>query len=464
LADEVLKSAPQRPLGWHTLALANYRLGHWQAADTALQRCIEHRPERKSVAYDWALLSLIRFQQRRTAEALQWYEKAKQWHAANRDSEGHFGVLMDEVAALSEGPLAQEAASAAGTAPSSASPAAAELFLGFAPGGTVSALSGDGRVVYGASPEGSFRWTKERGVEPLADLPANTTISAVSADGSVIVGTAGGDSGYATPEQALQAYANRVDEKQAFRWSKTDGLQLLGAGFAQGVSRDGGVVAFTATSRGQRAFRWEPAEGAAPLGHLAAPSAKPASWASGISGDGQVLVGSADTDSGNRGVLWREATGMVEMGPLPPGYQRGAARTASRDGSICAGQLFLHDKTIEAACWTSKTGWVGLGDLDGGRFWSSARGISADGSIIVGIATDAGGRTAFIWDAARGMRNLATVLGEDYGLRERLAGWNLGMDVIISDDGRAIAGTATTRDEKTSQPWVVFVPVRTSGT
>jgi hypothetical protein len=50
------------------------------------------------------------------------------------------------------------------------------------------------------------------------------------------------------------------------------------------------------------------------------------------------------------------------------------------------------------------------------------------------------GPEPFIWDAVHGTRNLTSVLRNEYGLADSLAGWNLTQAIAISDDGRTIAG------------------------
>jgi hypothetical protein len=72
-------------------------------------------------------------------------------------------------------------------------------------------------------------------------------------------------------------------------------------------------------------------------------------------------------------------------------------------------------------------------------FKEMARAVSADGNIVVGRA-DFG---PFIWDPRNGFRNLRTVLVEDYGLGDALAGWRLDSVEDISADGTTLVGSAT---------------------
>lgn len=91
--------------------------------------------------------------------------------------------------------------------------------LGDLPGGrfssSVSGVSADASVIVGSSDSGksedefgseAFRWTKESGMEGLADLPGGhfkSSATDISADGSVIIGTGRSHKGY-----------------EAFRWTK----------------------------------------------------------------------------------------------------------------------------------------------------------------------------------------------------------------------------------------------------
>ncbi len=98
--------------------------------------------------------------------------------------------------------------------------------------------------------------------------------------------------------------------------------------------------------------------------------------------------------------------------------------------------------------------FTGLGDLAGGDFYSSAYGVSADGSVVVGTGTSATGIEAFIWDGVNGMRNLQTVLVDDYGLGAALAGWTLIGAQGISADGSSIVGWGLNRAGQT-EVWLV---------
>jgi uncharacterized membrane protein len=147
---------------------------------------------------------------------------------------------------------------------------------------------------------------------------------------------------------------------------------------------------------------------------------------------------------------------------VPAGYKGTSAWRVSADGTIAVGNLQLLAGGFEAGRWTEATGWVGLGDLDGGRFFSFVSGVSGDGSLVVGHSSEGSspagrGMEAFVWDAVHGMRNLADLLRNEYGLSDSLSNWDLYTAYDISDDGRMIVGEGTAPDGTTNQPWVAYL-------
>jgi probable HAF family extracellular repeat protein len=200
----------------------------------------------------------------------------------------------------------------------------------------------------------------------LAWLPGdnfNYNTIGVSADGSVVVGTSGFE-----PYEGGDTY-------RAFRWTAGSGMVSLGVShnsFASGVSGDGSVIV-------GNNFRWTAGTGMVGLGYL--PGATNSS-ANGVSADGSVIVGT----SGSQAFRWTAGSGMVGLGYLPGGNSSSA--TAVRgDGSIVVG----NGGYGEAFRWTAGSGMQNLRDvlvmnglnLDP-AFWLTASGISADGNTIVG--------------------------------------------------------------------------------
>jgi probable HAF family extracellular repeat protein len=196
------------------------------------------------------------------------------------------------------------------------------------------------------------------------------------------------------------------------------------------LSVDGSVAVGTAAA--DHAFRWTSATGGVALGDLAGGGG--ASYATGVSADGAVVTGAADSPGGTlsfleafRWTLANAATGagaMVGLGDLPGGDEYSAGAAISQDGAVIVGGassaashgggagFFL---SFEAFRWTQATGMVPLGDLPGGGYYSFANACSADGSTIVGASTStASGISeleAFRWTAGTGMVGLGDLPG-----------------------------------------------------
>ena len=167
-------------------------------------------------------------------------------------------------------------------------------------------VNADGSVVVGYSSTYSntheaFRWTEAGGTQGLgflAGAAANYSYAqAVSGDGLVVVG-------YAT---------NSTYNTEAFRWTQTDGMQGLGTlnGYSSNASAtnmDGSVII---GSSGSQAFRWTQAGGMQGLGFTAGDNF---SSATAMSADSSVIVGNGyDSNLVARAFRWTESTGMVSL-------------------------------------------------------------------------------------------------------------------------------------------------------
>jgi probable HAF family extracellular repeat protein len=171
----------------------------------------------------------------------------------------------------------------------------------------------------------------------LGDLPGgrNETHSAsMSADGSIVVGRSNVQD---FPQNGTVGF-------EAFRWTQAGGIESLGDlpgdgdwSYASSISADGAVIVGTANvrpaegpasglSRGGQAFRWTSADGIVGLGFLDGPGHK--SEARAVSADGQVVVGHSD----HRAFYWTPDLGMVDI--TPPDSQYGEAYAVSPDGRI----------------------------------------------------------------------------------------------------------------------------------
>jgi probable HAF family extracellular repeat protein len=316
--------------------------------------------------------------------------------------------------------------------------------LGDLPGGSFDSqafgISANGLTVVGQSNSANgfeaFRWSAQSGIVSLGtlrsiELSNSSTALAISADGSTIVGqNISGTSG--TP----------------FIWNSNVGMlripdvsPSLDCSKAKGVSADGlSVVGILRSDCGNNpgndfeGFKWSATEGLLHLGDL--PGGKFRSEANGISANGSTIAGWSESGIGpnsqDAAFAWTQSNGMVGLGG-----NDSRANAVSVDGSIIVGQFSGANRT-EAFRWTQSSGIVGLGQLQGITNQTQAYGVSADGAVVVGVSeSSSGDLTAFIWDAANGIRKLQDVL-TSYGLN--LTGWTLQSAPAISADGRTIVG------------------------
>ncbi len=213
--------------------------------------------------------------------------------------------------------------------------------------------------------------------------------------------------------------------------------------WASGVSADGSVVVgsaqnaagqwrafrWTAAAGKWRAFRWRAARGMQDLGTLGGRE----SVARGVSADGSVVVGGAWNDAGQeRAFRWTVSGGMQDLGTL--GGDESGAFGVSADGSVVVGSAQNAAGLPRAFRWTAAGGMQDLGTLGGSG--SVATGVSADGSVVVGWARNAAGQwRPFRWTAAGGMEELNITYA--HLLTD---GSMFGAALATSPDGRYIAG------------------------
>lgn len=211
----------------------------------------------------------------------------------------------------------------------------------------------------------------------------------VSCDGSVVVG--------------FSELADNVNE-HAFLWTEVGGLLDLGtsngsSGFSRafGVSSDGSVVVgeegdrpFSAT----RPFLWTAAGGFQDLASIGSAYA--------ITADGSVVVGQANYPG--TAFRWTQAGGLQDLGTLP-GFSTSLATGVSDDGQIVVGIAanfpgsysdatgFGFGPDTRPFVWTAATGMQDLNtilanagiDLTGISLYAIT-GISSDGQYVCGVA------------------------------------------------------------------------------
>jgi probable HAF family extracellular repeat protein len=223
-------------------------------------------------------------------------------------------------------------------------------------------VSADGTIVSGTlsttTSSEAFRWTQASGFTRLGDFPGGEFRSegrGISSDGTTIVGT--GTTGYDIPCRSVGGAA-------------FVSLNIPGTGgSALAVSPDGSVIVGYRDIPGQdgyQAFRWTQASGAVFFGDFPGGGFNdwPASYAHGVSADGEVVVGSGMSTEGGRVFVWTSAGGLQDLGDI--------LRAHGIDLSAWAELINATDHSAD--------------------IWAT---ISADGTSIVGVARHNGNREAF---------------------------------------------------------------------
>lgn len=313
----------------------------------------------------------------------------------------------------------------------------------------VSDISADGSTfvgTLGTSPWEAF--VGRLGEDPLrlgTELGVRGTGGgAISGDGKVIAGG------------IFDAYPDR----SVFIWSTTSPMRRIDGGSGvlldtvSGISFNGDVlVGRMRVLDGNKwlAYRWTEATGAVPLGEL--PGGNVDSFAVDVSADGRVVVGNSGVDDGEAPFRWTAEDGMVR---LPT--QHGQALAVSPDGATIVGSSRRNltvGQRAEAAVWKAGEEVRLLGVLPAGRS-STATDASLSGEVVVGVSVgvDLYG-VAFRWTELSGMKSLATLLttgGVD------LTGWRLHSIRAVSNDGTVFVGRATNPSGR-SEEFIATLPV-----
>lgn len=204
-----------------------------------------------------------------------------------------------------------------------------------------------------------------------------------------------------------------------------------------GVSADGRVVVGWADSpNGSEAFRWTSSTGMVGLGLPTdwfpefEDSQSFASAGTACSGDGNVVAGYVvENKNGNlKGFRWTPGTGMQKL--VEVGYNAG--RAVSLDGNYIAGETYTGFLSATGFRWSEEEGMTGI---DTSGFQSLAWGISHDGSRIAGQYRAFPGQ-AFLWESGAGLTTLGDIPGgpEDSGAN------------AISGDGTTVVGFGSDND------------------
>ena len=281
-------------------------------------------------------------------------------------------------------------------------------------------LSGDGNwLVYSQMSEEDPGWSSTL-VGSGGTTPVDGEVKGISFDGSVLVGAGNDGYGFVLDNGSLTSIGD-FTTNAAQPWQKGSS--------ASAVSRNGQVVIGVAqTDTGQDIFRWT-GGALTDLGEL--PSGR---WGSAdvLSADGSVIAGTSHVGNNDVGYVWSTTNStMTALGTLPGGGPGSYVNAMSADGTTIVGQADTSpaQQFIHAYRWTEATGMVDLGTFAGGND-SVATAVSADGAVVAGYAESSPGFSqAFRWTESDGLVSLGNLgPGLQSGAR------------AMSDDGTVIVG------------------------
>ena len=178
-------------------------------------------------------------------------------------------------------------------------------------------------------------------------------------------------------------------------------------GNVQGISADGQVITGSANSLNAtfEAYRWSfDAPVMDPLGDL--PGGAFFSRGQGASSDGSVVVGFGRADTGDEPARWTQATGLVGLG-LPGAAATAVLRDVSGDGNTAVGD----SSATGLFRYVEGSGYDILGELPGGSSSVRAGGISDDASVLVGRDSSDNGTEAFRYTDGGGFEPLGDLDG-----------------------------------------------------
>jgi probable HAF family extracellular repeat protein len=179
--------------------------------------------------------------------------------------------------------------------------------------------------------------------------------------------------------------------------------------YASGVSGDGSVVVgFASFETHYEPFRWRQETGMVSLGK---PDGAEWSQVGGVSGDGTTVVGGSwfPETMLHKATIWNGAGGPQLLAALP-GSDHSGANNISADGTTIVGFNRTSVGIDRAVRWTDE----GIDEIDSRNGGSShAVGVSQDGTYIVGAftPTNSDNQEAFLWSESTGMMGLGLLDG-----------------------------------------------------
>jgi uncharacterized membrane protein len=327
---------------------------------------------------------------------------------------------------------------------------------------TLWALSGDGSTIVGTIFENStrsfFRWQRNTGAVELGIEGSGSGSVGVVEDGSAILIALDLDD---TRQRIIEWTENDLQDlafvdrrygfsqdtdnyivgskgsspQEWFLWSKGNGLEVTnGNGWGHDVSATGKVVGIL----NRQAFVWTKQTGQFPL------TTEPYAFteARGISTDGTVIAGHLRRQSEPTGsstlFRWTQEEGLQPLGA-------GTFSALSNDGSTIFGNI-----EKQAFRWTQETGFdiISLPSGNEDVLNISWRDVTSDGAMAAVVVTfPSGDVQPFVWRAGRGITTVEDMLANEFGLADRIAGWQFTSDqLLLSEDGRTLSGSGLNPD------------------
>lgn len=267
---------------------------------------------------------------------------------------------------------------------------------------------------------------------PPLDGGIDTFVSGISADGRFVSGESyAAGIGYVGFTWTREG--GRVD------WGLAPGVPLSTRTI--GVTNDGGTAvgyrSFFTTGGVSNTESFRYANGTySPIGPT--PPSTNVVRASGVSGDGSVIVGGLGSSRFDRisgAFRWTASGGLQDLGTARPNDVGAAFTGVSRDGRTAIGHSSRTFDIRDACTWTERDGWRVLPVPDGTSVQHDAKayGVSTDGSFAVGDVRPLDGPAALRYSALVWRSGVPSYLGA-FG-----ADWDM-TAAGISDDGRVIAG------------------------
>lgn len=176
------------------------------------------------------------------------------------------------------------------------------------------------------------------------------------------------------------------------------------------------------------------------LGPLPLSSPHDRSDATGITGDGRVVVGRAWTSSAYNAAKWVDgAFSFLSRGCGDASKNKSGAMDVSADGRVIVGWSTTGDCSDHVpTVWSDGSRReIPVTTAPTSRELGRAHAVSEDGRIVVGVDGRLFDGRAFLWDERNGTRDLKDLLSTQYGLADELKDWVLlaANDVSLGADG-----------------------------